>query len=69
MQSDAKNSSDQGIHFLDVKSLKKSFSSGADPNFPVVNVKSFTLDSNHQYLQNIIELLPNLHNIHVMKEP
>ena len=48
MQPDAKNASDQGIHFLDVKSLKKSFSSGADPNFPVVNVKSFTLDSNHQ---------------------
>ena len=48
MQSDANNSRDQGMHFLDVKSLKKSFSSGADPNFPVVNVKSFTLDSNHQ---------------------
>ena len=48
MESDTNNPSDKGIHFLDVKSLKKSFYSGADPILPVVNVKSFTLDSNHQ---------------------
>ena len=48
MESDTNSPSDKGIHFLDVKSLKKIFYSGADPMLPVVNVKSFTLDSNHQ---------------------
>lgn len=48
MESDNNNPSDKGIHFLDVKSLKKSFYSEADSILPVVNVKSFTLDSKHQ---------------------
>lgn len=48
MESDTNSPSDKGIHFLDVKSLKKFFYSAADPMLPVVNVKSFTLDSNHQ---------------------